>query len=642
MLVAFALDRRGPRRRGFLLIAVGSAGLAAILIDGFVIRQAAFGVGTVVALAVFVLMAAEGLAGLGQLRGDRFAASCLLIIGVLVGLFVFLPLARVLAAAVQGQDGALSPSALASRLTAEKIWTLACLRSTRSCGVAWNTIVLALLTATGTTLLGLALALLVSRTTLRLRRLARLLTVLPVITPPFVIGLGIILICGRSGVVNAILEAWFGLPPTRWIYGLPGLLLAQLFAFTPVAFLVLIGVVERVSPTLEEAGQTLGARSGHVFRTVSLPLMAPGLANAFLVGFVESIADFGNPLVLGGNFNVLATEVYFALVGAQYDQGRAAVLAIILLALALGAFFAQQRVLRGRAYMSVTGKGDAGIPAALPRPLVRAILIAAVPWLVFTVVIYGMALVGGFVTVWGRDHSLTMRHFVKAFGVEWSPSGLLWTGGAWTSLWNTLRLAAVAAPLSAAVGLLTAYLLDRTRFVGQRAFEVGTLLSFAVPGTVIGVAYVLTFNVPPLELTGSGLIIVLCLVFRNMPVGVRGGLASLTQIDRSLDEASSTLGAGGATTVRRVLLPLIKPAVVGALVYGFVRSVTTVSAVIFLVSGDTDMATTYIIGRVVNGDYGVAIAYSAVLIVLMMAVILAIQWLVGVRTIASRAPEGAS
>ncbi len=642
MLVAFALGRRARRPRGFLLIVVGFAGLAAMLIDGFVIRQTAFGVGAVLALAGFVLLAAEGLAGLGQLRGDRFAASCLLIIAVLVGLFVFLPLARVLAAAIQGQDGALSPSALASRLTAEKIWTLACLRSTRSCGVAWNTIVLALLTAAGTTLLGLALALLVSRTTLRLRRLARLLTVLPVITPPFVIGLGIILICGRSGVINAILEGWFGLPPTRWIYGLPGLLLAQLFAFTPVAFLVLIGVVEGVSPTLEEAGQTLGARSGHVFRTVSLPLMAPGLANAFLVGFVESIADFGNPLVLGGNFNVLATEVYFALVGAQYDQGRAAALAMILLALALGAFFAQQRVLRGRAYTSVTGKGDAGIPSTLPRPIVRAILIAAVPWLVFTVVIYGMALVGGFVAVWGRDHSLTLRHFDKAFGVEWGPSGLLWTGGAWISLWNTLRLSAVAAPLSAAVGLLTAYLLDRTRFVGQRAFELGTLLSFAVPGTVIGIAYVLTFNVPPLELTGSGLIIVLCLVFRNMPVGVRGGLASLTQIDRSLDEASSTLGAGGATTVRRVLLPLVKPAVVGALVYGFVRSVTTVSAVIFLVSGDTDMATTYIIGRVVNGDYGVAIAYSAVLIVLMMAVILAIQWLVGVRTIAARAPEGAS
>ena len=260
------------------------------------------------------------------------------------------PLSRVLAAAVQRTGGGIDVSALWARLTAEKIWTLGCLSSARSCGVAWNTLVLALSTAAGTTLLGLVLALLVTRTALPLRRVARLLTVLPVITPPFVVGLAVILICGRSGLVNALLETWFGVPPTRWIYGLPGLLFAQLFAFTPIAFLVLVGVVEGVSPTLEEAGQTLGGGSMHVLSTVSLPLMAPGLANAFLVGFVESIADFGNPLVLGGNFNVLATEVYFALVGAQYDQGRAAALAIILLAFALGAFVVQQRVLAGRRF----------------------------------------------------------------------------------------------------------------------------------------------------------------------------------------------------------------------------------------------------------------------------------------------------
>jgi iron(III) transport system permease protein len=596
------------------------------------------------ALLTFValLLVAEALARRGALRGDRFAVASLLTLSVLIALFVFLPLVKVLAAAIQDAAGRVDLSALWARLTAEKIWTLACLTSARSCGVAWNTLALALVTAGGTTLLGLVLALLVARTALPLRRVARLLAVLPVITPPFVIGLAIILICGRSGLINALLEAWLGLPPTRWIYGLPGLWLAQLFAFTPIAFLVLIGVVEGVSPTLEEAGQTLGGSAAHVLRTVSLPLMLPGLANAFLVGFVESIADFGNPLVLGGSFNVLATEVYFALVGAQYDQGRAAALAIVLLAMALGAFLVQQRVLRGRAFTSFTGKGDAGLPLPLPRGLVRTLESVAIPWLAFTVVVYGMALAGGFVAIWGRDHSLTLRHFVKAFGVERGPAGWLWTGGAWNSLWNTVRLAALAAPLSAAVGLLAAYLLHRTRFAGRRAFEVGTLLSFAVPGTVIGIAYVLAFNAPPIELTGTGLIIVICLVFRNMPVGVRGGLASLEQIDRSLDEASSTLGAGGFTTVRRVLLPLVKPALVGALVYGFVRSVTTVSAVIFLISGDTDMATTYIIVRVINGDYGVAIAYSAVLIALMVAVIVAIQWLVGVCALGARGAESPS
>src|SRR5206468_5332865 len=140
---------------------------------------------------------------------------------------------------------------------------------------------------------------------------------LPIISPPFVIGLGLILIFGRSGLINQLLEWAFAVTPSRWIYGLQGVWLAQTLAFTPVAFLVLIGVVEGISPTLEEASQTLRADPWATFATVSLPLMRPGLANAFLVGFIESIADFGNPIVLGGVYGVLSTEIYFAVVGAQ-------------------------------------------------------------------------------------------------------------------------------------------------------------------------------------------------------------------------------------------------------------------------------------------------------------------------------------
>ena len=167
------------------------------------------------------------------------------------------------------------------------------------------------------------------------------------------------------------------------------------------------------------------------------------------------------------------------------------------------------------------------------------------------------------------------------------------------------------------------------------------MLSFAIPGTVIGVSYILAFNVPPIEITGTALILVVCNVFRNMPVGVRAGMAAMSQIDKSLDEASTTLGARGFTTLRTILLPLLKPAVVAALVYSFVRAMTTLSAVIFLVSAEYEWATTYIINRVVNGDYGVAIAYSSVLIVLMLAVIWVIQRLVGERRLGRRA-AGAS
>src|SRR5438552_4167633 len=226
--------------------------------------------------------------------------------------------------------------------------------------------------------------------------------------PPFVIGLGLILLFGRSGLINQGLEWSLGVPPSRWIYGLPGVWLAQTFAFTPVAFLVLIGVVQGVSPSLEEASQTLRAGRWQTFSLISLPLMRPGLANAFLVGFIESIADFGNPIVLGGNFGVLSTEIFFSIVGAQLDQGRAAALGLILLALALSAFFAQRRVVGRKAYTSMSGKGDSGPPAPLPPAVRRIAFSVALPWALLTLLIYAMALAGGFVQSWGRDYPPTL------------------------------------------------------------------------------------------------------------------------------------------------------------------------------------------------------------------------------------------
>jgi iron(III) transport system permease protein len=250
------------------------------------------------------------------------------------------------------------------------------------------------------------------------------------------------------------------------------------------------------------------------------------------------------------------------------------------------------------------------------------------------------AFAGGFVKLWGRDFSLTLQHFQTAFGFEWD-HGMIWTGAAWDSLWTTLRLAGIASPLTALLGLLMAYLLARIQFRGRNAFEFGALLAFAVPGTVLGVAYVMAFNVPPFELTGTGLIIVLCFVFRNLPVSIRSGAAAFKQIDKSLDEASAMLGASTLTTLRCAILPLLRPALVASLVYGFVRAMTTVSSVIFLVSAEYELATTFIIGRVGNGEYGVALAYCTVLTVLMLGATGLVQWLVGERKLGRRTAQAA-
>jgi iron(III) transport system permease protein len=600
-------------------------------------RQFGMGLGAVVTFSALVLMISDGLALKGYFKGDRFVSASVAVIVASIILFTAWPVLNILSYIVSPRGNLTGAQAFADRLFDAKIWGLSCVTARVTCGVFWNTLVLAISTATAATALGLAFALIVTRTGFPLKKGMRLLTVLPIITPPFVIGLGLILIFGRSGVVNQMAESAFGWQLGRWIYGWNGVWLAQVFSFTPTAFLVLIGVVEGISPTMEEASNTLRADKMRTFSAVTFPLMLPGLANAWLVVFVESLADFGNPIVLGGSFGVLSTEIFFSVVGAQQDFGRAGVLAAILLVLALAAFMIQRKVVGTRSYVSMTGKGDTGLPQSLPTPIRRAAFGIAIPWAILTIVVYSMALAGAFVKVWGRDWTLTLDHFRRAFAIEYARDGsMIMAGQAWGSLWTTLKLATVAAPITATIGLLAAWLLSRQQFAGKTALEFALMLTFAVPGTVIGVAYILTYNLPPLEITGTAFILVACFVFRNLPVGVRSGVAAMSQLDKSLDEAAITLRASTFRALTTVVLPLLKPAIITALVYSFVRAMTTVSAVIFLVSAEYEMATVFIINRVINGDYGLAIAYCAVLIVIMMAAIGMIQLLVGKRKLGRR------
>lgn len=641
---------KDPLIRSSLLVWSGVAGIAYLAFEGLAISfggwswsfletlfgtmadgQPSMGAGAVVLGIAFVLMFAFGLAERGVMKGDAFVVGAISMLVFLVAIFVFYPIGSMFVGAFQDFDGSFNPDGFIANIQDTSIWSLDCLIGGNRCGIAWRTLWLAIMTAGGSTLLGLAFALVATRTNFPFKKGLRLLTILPIITPPFVVGLALTLLLGRSGVVTQVVADILGIEGSRWLYGLTGIWIAQVLSFTPISFLVLIGVVEGVSPSMEEASQTLRADRWRTFWKISLPLMKPGLANAFLIGFIESMADFGNPLVLGGSHGVLSTEIFFAVVGAQNDPSRAAVLALILLCFTLTAFLAQRLWLTGRNYATVTGKGDSGQHASLPKSISIIAHVIVIGWGIFTLVVYAMILFGGFVKTWGLDNSLTVEHYVRAFSIAIRDGGIAWTGVAWNSFWTTMEIALISAPLTAAVGLLTAYIIVRQRFAGRNLFEFALMMSFAIPGTVIGISYIMAFNLPPLEMTGTALILVACFVFRNMPVGVRGGIAAMSQLDKSLDEASLTLRANSFRTIRKVILPLLRPAITAALVYSFVRAITSISAVIFLVSAQYNMATAYIVGLVENGEYGVAIAYSSTLIVVMVAIIAGFQFLVGER-----------
>ncbi len=591
--------------------------------------QIGFGAGAMVTLVALLFILTTGVSAMGKGRGDAFVIGLIGLIIALVGVFVFFPVAHILIRAFENKDGTYSLIHFIPRLFSSDIWGLGCFAG-GTCGPAINSVILATMTGAGTTTLGLAFALIFTRTQFFAKPLLRVLTVIPIITPPFVIGLALILLFGRTGAVTQLFADMFGIEKSRWIYGFSGVYLAQMLSFTPIAFLVLIGVVEGVSPSMEEASQTLDADRWQTFRYVSLPLMRPGLANAFLLGFIESLADFGNPLILGGNTNYLSTDIFFAIVGSVADPAKAAILAISLLMLTLGAFLVQRRWVGTKSYATVTGKADSGQHAALSPAVKAACYATALPWAIFTAIVYIMIFYGSLVKLWGYDNSFTFDHYLQAFSIDFS-NGIRWTGSAWDSYFTTLTIATISAPLTAIVGLSTAYLLIRQNFAGKSAFEFSTMLSFAIPGTVIGVSYVMAFNFPPIELTGTSIILIIVFVFRNMPVGVRGGIAAMSQLDKSLDEASITCGANSFTTLRRVIAPLLGPAMIAALTYSFVRAVTSVSAVIFLVSARHNMATSFIVGRVEHGEFGIAIAYSAVLILTMLTIIILLQLAVGKR-----------
>ena len=462
------------------------------------------------------------------------------------------------------------------------------------------------------TALGFVMAFVLTRTNVPLKRPLHLLMMLPIISPPFVGAVSILFLFGFNGLVTRQLLSLQDFN----IYGRWGVVFSQIFTFAPLAYLSLRGVLQSISPTLEDAAFNIGATKWQAFRKVTLPLAMPGIFSAFLVVFIESISDFGNPLVLAGAaFPMLAPQAYLEITGS-FNLGRGAMLATILLLPSLTAFAIQRYWVSRRQYVTVTGK-----PTASTTKLVGP----AAKWSLYAIVLafgalvaafYAVIVVGAFTRVWGFDYTLTLQHLRYVFSV-----GL-------GAVLDTLVIAVVSTPISGVLGMLIAFLIVRRTFPGKTMLEFGSILNYAVPGTVVGIGYILAFNGPPLLLTGTLAIIVLAFVFRYVPVGIQNGIAVLRQIDPSIEEASQNLGADGVTTFRKVTLPLIAPAFFSGLVYAFVRAMTAISAAIFLVSADWNLMTVQILNQVGSGRLGVAAAFSVLTIAIVVVAIGVISLLV--------------
>lgn len=651
-------------RRGDALTALSSVGFL-VGVAWLIATGTPFGFGALISLAALLSVTGFGLSASGRIQSDAFVATSVLYIGLFIVLFILYPLYAVLVNAVV-IDGAFSLSkvretvssprflflenpytprseslriALTALVIAVASGILSWYRGGRALRLARNVVIgglvgafvggmlfgrgalptsmlLAVVVSVIVTALGLSFALLGQRTRFPImRRFLSSVSLLPIITPPFLLAFAMIFLFGRQGMITSDL---FGLS-TNIVFGLLGVAGAQILAFTPVAYLVTQGSVSSLDPALEEASQVLGADRWTLFRTITWPLLRPALANAFLLTMIESLADFGNPLILGGDRFYLATEVFSAF-AARFDQNEAAVLGIVLLGIVLLIFMAQRWWVGSGSFVTVTGKPTSGQLSRLPGWLELLLSGIFLFWTIIVLLLYGSIVYGSFVSLWGIDGSLTLKHY-RDFMVS-----------GWPVFLYTARTAAISAVPAALLGFLIAYLVVRQQFWGRRFIEFGSMLSFAIPGTVMGVAYILAFNTGPWLLTSTPTIIALAFIFRNMPVAIRGGVAGLAQIDPSLEEASTTLRAPSSVTLRRILVPLLIVPMIAGLIFAFVRAMTAVSQVIFLVSPGNMLATVLLLGWVEQGNLGRAAAMGSVLILSMLIVILLLMLFTRRRT----------
>lgn len=473
-----------------------------------------------------------------------------------------------------------------------------------------NSVIVGTLVAFFGTIVAFIYAYGITRTDIPFKGFFRIIAIVPIISPPFLIALAAILLLGNHGIITEFLNL-------EWdIYGLPGLVLTETLAYFPIAFMTLEGVLSKIDPAVEESALNLGASKLRTFFTVTLPLATPGIASALLLTFIRSLEDFGNPIVIQGDFPVLTVEAFLAVTG-MYNMPLGATLAIFLLIPTLAIFIVQKYWVSRKSYVTVTGKpSGTGLESTekhIKYPLLGAMIFLSLCIMLF----YGVVLFGSFTTLWGVDNTLTWENYSYVFGV----------GSQYIS--DTVTIAAIATPIGGILAMIIAFLVVRKQFAGKGVMDFVSMLNFAVPGVVVGIAYILAFNTRPLQLTGTALIIILVFIFRRMPVGIRDGIAQLQQMDPAIEEASTNLGAGLFRTFGRVILPLIAPAFLSGMTYMFVRCMTAISAVIFVVSADWQLLTVALLHEVDNADLSQAAAYGYVIIAIVLGAIMLLRLVVG-------------
>lgn len=509
--------------------------------------------------------------------------------------------------------------------------------------VVGNTLMLGAISGFFSTLIGFAFAYVDVYVKTKLRGVFKVVSMLPIVSPPFVLSLAMIMIFGKRGILTyhlpKIIIGLLGIEGVKVaggnIYGLHGIVIVQVMTFFPVAYLMLKGLLANIDPSLEESARNMGANRWRVFKDVTLPLLLPGLGNAFLVSFIESVADFTNPLMIGGDFDTLAAYIYMQI--SNFDVRSSSGMAIVLLTISMVLFVVEKYVLERKSVATLTGKASRVRMQITDRSVrIPTTLFCGIVG-VFVVAMYAMVPLGAMFKLWGKNFTLTLDHFKNVLALNTKPFA------------DSLYLSLMAAIICSLMSMIIAYLIVKKKFVGKGFMEFTTMFAMAVPGTVLGIAMLRgfitgVFQSGQLMLVGTGAILIITFVVRSLPVGTRSAVAALNQIDKSIEESAYDMGAGSIKVFTSVTLPLISDSFFSSLVSTFARSITATSAVIFLISARWQLITPQIMTVVDRGRYSDACAYATIMMLIVYAAIILMNVAVGFmrrsRTVKERAALG--
>ena len=471
-------------------------------------------------------------------------------------------------------------------------------------GAMANTLLECVSSTTLSVLVGYFFAYAVVKADIPFKKIFAFVPILHLMTPPFVGGLSFILLFGRQGFFTKTL---LGLDVS--LYGFWGLLIAQTLSFFPIAYLICVQVLRRVPPSLEQAARAMGASKARIALTVTLPLCMNGILSAALFIAVSVLSDFGNPMIVAGRFRVLAVEVYTQLTG-WVSAGTSCVLGIVLVLPSVVLFVAQNRFMKKQeAKFATIGSKSSPLPEKKSSIITRVFLFAFC--LVISLLIlaqFASILIGSFQKLWGINTAFTLDH-IKMMG-KFS-----------RELANSILFAFIAAIFGTILASLSVFFVSRTNLPCKKYLDACVQIPAAVPGSLFGLALSLASNF--LHIRASALMIVIAMTAAFMPFSYRIISTVFSQIKTSLDDASRSLGANKIQVLSTVLAPLSAGGIFSSFIYDFVRGVGTISAVIFLVSFNTPLASIKILNLAEQGEWGKAAALATLLTTLTFGVLLA-------------------